>query len=744
MKTISLLAGVLAANLWAAKLQQLEYFWDTDPGTGAGIALTTTDGAFDQALEESMANPVNQPAGTGAHTLHVRALGQNGWGPVTKYPVFVQANGIPTIRTQPQLAQMEYFWDTDPGVGAGIALTATDGTFDQALEQSLANPANKPVGLGAHTLHVRAKNAAGIWGPVTRFPVFVASPAVLNVADLRIMAMEYYCGKDPGAGVATMLVSSRKNFTSAEGEVQIPSSIVKRGPNLCGVRSLDAKGNWSATQRFTVYGVADSPPYAPVIAGDASVCTDGTLHASQNARYTIEAEHGATYAWTVTGGTTVSSSNSEIVVNWDASALEHQLEVVGSNSYGLGAQTTLEVSLTQLPVVTIAQDGNDLSVPANQDWTYQWTQQGVNIDGATSHRYWVTTDAYYRVKVGTYCGTSTSSEAAVIFDPQQPQPGTSPQIVADSATVAENQSGALLGTLAATGTGGYPVTWSLSDALDAQRYQIDATTGQLKLQTAVSLDYEVRKRDTVSVQLQVGATGATANYDYMVLVQNVNEAPSAVAQSFTFDENQAAGSVGVLQASDPESDPLSWTLVSGNDQGLFQLNLDGTLSTTGPLDYESSTVHLFVVRVSDGSLHQNVNVTVNVGNVAELPSSSSSDPSSSSVESSSSSSAPSSGKDVSSSSESLSSSSVSSTLVREIKPLRLRSRDGMVWFHLERTGAYTLEVYNARGIILQRVEGYGAAGEHSWRLPSSAGTETCWIRLVQNHQSSMQRIPQEF
>lgn len=640
-----------------------------------------------------------------------------------------------------KLQQMEYFWDTDPGEGAGIALTALDGAYDQALEQSLANPANQPAGLGAHTLHVRAKSAAGVWGPVLRAPLYVQSPAVLNVSDLRLTAMEYFCGKDPGAGSATMLLSSRKNSSSAEGEVQIPGSSVKRGPNLCGVRSLDAQGKWSPTQRFTVYGVADSPPYAPVIAGDASVCTDGTLHGSQNARYTIEAEHGATYAWTVTGGTTVSSSNSEIVVNWDAGATEHKLAVVGTNSYGLGAQATLEVGLTQLPVVNITQNGNDMSVPANQDWTYQWTQQGVNIDGATTHRHWATATAYYRVKVGAYCGTATSSEAVVSYDPQQPQPGTHPEIVPDSASVAENQSGAVLGTLRATETGGYAVTWSLSDALDAQRYQINATTGQLKLQTAMSLDYEVRKRDTVSVQVQVGATGATANYDYMVLIQNVNETPLAVAHSFDFDENQAARSVGVLQASDPESDPLSWTLVSGNDQGLFQLNLDGTLSTTGPLDYESSTVHLFVVRVSDGSLHQNVNVTVNVGNVAETPSSSSSEASSSSAVSSSSSGAQSSGNDVSSSSESQSSSSASTTLVREIEPLRLRSRDGMVWFHLERTGAYTLEVYNARGIVLQRMEGYGAAGEHSWCLPPLPGAGPLWIRLAQNHQSTAQRIP---
>lgn len=740
MKHIPLLAGLLAANLWAAQLQQIEYFWDTDPGTGAGIALTATDGAIDQALEESMANPVNQPSGTGAHTLNVRALGQNGWGPVTKYPVFVQANVAPTLRTQPQLAQMEYFWDTDPGTGAGIALTAIDGAFDQALEQSLANPANKPVGLGAHTLHIRAKNAAGIWGPVTRFPVFVASPAVLNVADLRIVAMEYYCGKDPGTGAATMLVSSRKNITSAEGEVQIPGSSVKRGPNLCGVRSLDAQGKWSPTQRFTVYGVADSPPYAPVIAGDASVCTDGTLHASQNARYTIEAEHGATYAWTVTGGTTVSSSNSEIVVNWDASATEHKITVVGTNSYGLGTQATLEVGLTQLPTVTIAQNGNDLSVPANQDWTYQWTRQGVNIDGATTHRHWATTDAYYRVKVGAYCGTATSNEAAVIYDPQQPQPGSQPEIVPDSASVAENQNGAVLGTLRATETGGYPLAWSISDPADALRYQIDATTGQLKLQTGVSLDYEVRKRDTVSVQVQVGATGATANCDYMVLIQNVNETPSAVAQSFTFDENQAAGSVGVLQASDPENDPLQWTIVSGNDQGLFQLDLDGTLSTTGPLDYEAQTVHLFVVRVSDSSLYQNVNITVNVGNVAETSSSSSSEASSSSTETSSSSGALSSGNAPSSSSESLSSSSTPTTLVREIKTLRLRSRDDMVWFHLERTGAYTLELYNTRGEVLHRMEGYAAAGEHSWRVPTLPGAGPLWIRLTQSHQSTAQRI----
>ncbi|WP_386780853.1 cadherin domain-containing protein [Luteolibacter ambystomatis] len=72
---------------------------------------------------------------------------------------------------------------------------------------------------------------------------------------------------------------------------------------------------------------------------------------------------------------------------------------------------------------------------------------------------------------------------------------------------------------------------------------------------------------------------------------------------FSIVENAAAASVvGDLAARDPEGTAVSFTINSGNGQGLFALNATtGRITTTGPLDYENGPVHVLEVAATDGS-----------------------------------------------------------------------------------------------------------------------------------------------
>ncbi|MGB6220309.1 cadherin domain-containing protein [Haloferula sp.] len=87
-----------------------------------------------------------------------------------------------------------------------------------------------------------------------------------------------------------------------------------------------------------------------------------------------------------------------------------------------------------------------------------------------------------------------------------------------------------------------------------------------------------------------------------------NVPPSPVAEQTDVSEN---ASVGVLTSLDTATDPdvrdgvsdqsrLSYTILSGNEQGLFKLDpASGELSVNGILDYERQAQHVLLVRIND-------------------------------------------------------------------------------------------------------------------------------------------------
>ena len=68
-------------------------------------------------------------------------------------------------QAQVALSQAEYFWDTDPGVGLGVAVTAVDGSFNSAFEQMASNGIAAP-SVGMHKFSIRVKDNTGVWGTV--------------------------------------------------------------------------------------------------------------------------------------------------------------------------------------------------------------------------------------------------------------------------------------------------------------------------------------------------------------------------------------------------------------------------------------------------------------------------------------------------------------------------------------------------------------------------------------------------
>ncbi|OEZ27087.1 hypothetical protein AO062_29845 [Variovorax boronicumulans] len=144
--------------------------------------------------------------------------------------------------------------------------------------------------------------------------------------------------------------------------------------------------------------------------------------------------------------------------------------------------------------------------------------------------------------------------------------------------------------------------------------------------------------DSFTVTVSDGHGGTTTS-TVTVTINPVNDAPvfvdgggtpvdSATGYVFGYDENRTAGTVlGTVRATDIDSATVTYSILSGNDNGYFAIDpLTGEISLTPAgaaafvNDYEAgANAHALVVGASDGTITTNIPVTLNEQNVNEAP-----------------------------------------------------------------------------------------------------------------------------
>ncbi len=147
-----------------AVLTAAEYFFDADPGIGLGTAIAVPSPSDSVTLTPTIAVT---SLTLGNHILYVRTRDDKG--------IWSQVTGQQFYRV-PRLIAAEYFWDTDPGLGAGISIPVGVPSDSIALTPTLRVPC---IPAGAHVLYVRTQDERGLWGLVDSSLVSVESPPVV-------------------------------------------------------------------------------------------------------------------------------------------------------------------------------------------------------------------------------------------------------------------------------------------------------------------------------------------------------------------------------------------------------------------------------------------------------------------------------------------------------------------------------------------------------------------------------------
>ncbi len=367
----------------AAYIVAAEYFIDTDPGVGNGQAISApVDGAFDE--NEEAFNIEADPASLseGDHYFYIRTQDSKGrWGPARG--TFFRVNA----EFQPVISEAEYFFNSDPGEGNGLALPALDGAYNSLEEASEIELTVASTGLdvGDHKVYVRYKNSWGDWSS-TKSKAFsiVVKPVIevsLTALDFGLVFIQDSVQKEitiKNNGDADLEISSMTtpadfytSFTAAQSPVS-PGDSIRVTITFKPSEEKDYSGdivinNNDANQSIAVTGSGSAVPLPKISMDPAGPCDFGEVDIFTEVSKTVT----VTLTNTGTAKLWISdmTASDPTVFSHDFSGLTDSIDIDGS----------IHFNLTFTPQDTLAY--NEIISMANNapDSPYQYHVSGQGV-----------------------------------------------------------------------------------------------------------------------------------------------------------------------------------------------------------------------------------------------------------------------------------------------------------------------------------------------------------------------------
>lgn len=274
MKGFSLFFFLTFCSVSSQSIVVAEYFFDgPDPGIGNAntINLNQNSGSITQAVSID-----TQSLTEGFHNLFIRSQNSNGTWSLYDYSGFYITNVFDSNRS---VLGVEYFFDTDPGIGNGtfISLNANTG---EVFNQNLIIPTDD-LSEGLHKLYVRALSTGGDWSLFDSKLFYIANP--VNPNDPILEAEYFFDANDPGFGNGIPLTVP-ENAGSFTQSYAINTDGLENGTHTLFIRVKNSEGIWSLydTRSFLIDENSNID--------NTITISDNTLSANFNAT-------GALYQW---------------------------------------------------------------------------------------------------------------------------------------------------------------------------------------------------------------------------------------------------------------------------------------------------------------------------------------------------------------------------------------------------------------------------------------------------------------
>ena len=326
----------------------LEYFWDEDPGLGKGTPLPVV-AAGELSLDDVEFSTAELSAGL--HHLGVRALSGDRWSPTVYLDTYVP------MRSDAVVAKGEYFWDNDPGYGAGTPLQITPG---QEVSIDALGISTEQVSSGRHQLFVRYRGEMG-WSPTLCNEVIV-------MPETKVLSAEYFWNEDPGYGHGTPVDLTPGEEVTLDA-LGIPTTDI-HGDALFFIRYRGTFG-WSSTMCYRILVDAEGNY---TLNAEAETSIDTRNYQSLSDAFSDFADRGVGNDIILT----LPTANTDYVL--DASAVEVQQQLAAI-SESIGSVSTLREGKT-IGFKAAEGSGNTLTVTTTDEglptvlnlFSHTWTE----------------------------------------------------------------------------------------------------------------------------------------------------------------------------------------------------------------------------------------------------------------------------------------------------------------------------------------------------------------------------------
>ena len=197
-------------------------------------------------------------------------------------------------------------------------------------------------------------------------------------------------------------------------------------------------------------------------------------------------------------------------------------------------------------------------------------------------------------------------------------------VTPSDASVAEDASiGTEVVTVSAT-SGAGQISFSITNGNPGTAFSIDSSSGVIEV--ASSLNFETRQSYSLTVQADVIGTTVSDSINIPIQVIDVNESPffttACAVQgscSFSLNENEPSGiGVGTILADDPDLSTVANGMLTYSISPLsdfFDIDSNGTITTSQVLDFEVESSYSFNVVVRDSGLSISTAVVVTVNDL---------------------------------------------------------------------------------------------------------------------------------
>jgi hypothetical protein len=449
-----------------------EYFFDTDPGFGAGTPITLTPG-MDHSLTFT-ADITN--LSKGFHYLQLRFKDARGVWSNTHGRSFYKEVLSSVTTPLAKIKKLEYFVDTDPGFGSGtpVALTPALDIDNFEFVMDMSN-----ISIGNHKVYVRAQDENGVWSMVKtgEFEIKPITDLIISLGTINnticagsTVAVPFTVNGPYGSNniFTAQLSDANGNFGNN------PVSLGSVTGNSDSTIEATIPSNTAAGSNYRIRVIASSPldtsgSSAPIaikrvpeaqlsISGSTAVCFGSSAYSASPVD-----PNATTYTWSLAdGGTLDAVQGTTVNVTWNKAG-NFTLKMTAANQCGNGAQKALNVKVfasapSLVPVITAS--GKNLTVsnipPADSANAYKWYKDGVLVTTLTNYSVAPTQDGHYTVRFANTCGEGPASNGLDYFVNKQPQTINFTQVDDTTYNTLEYV------VLSATASSSLPVTFSIT------------------------------------------------------------------------------------------------------------------------------------------------------------------------------------------------------------------------------------------------------------------------------------------